>query len=95
MPSWTVTRDGLLEAAAARSVATHSGVRAEPVTVPGADAVAALQLEGTCLPMMNNLDLAVIMTAAGLATLAAVYLWSKDLGRQRRAWELLELMLRR
>ncbi|MGH3226246.1 MAG: hypothetical protein ACRDPY_47490 [Streptosporangiaceae bacterium] len=44
---------------------------------------------------MDNLDLAVIMTAAGIATLAAVYLWSNDIGRQRRAWELLKLMLRR
>ena len=45
--------------------------------------------------MMYDLDLAVIMTAAGIAILAAVYLWSKDPGRQRRAWELLKLMLRR
>jgi hypothetical protein len=85
----------LLEAAAARAVATHSGARAEPVTVPGADAVAALQLEGTCLSMMYELDLAVIAATAGIATLAAVYLWSKDPGRQHRAWKLLKLMLRR
>jgi hypothetical protein len=45
--------------------------------------------------MMYDLDLAVMVTAAGIATLAAVYLWSKDTGRQRRAWELLKLMLRR
>ena len=85
----------MLEAATAQAAATHSGTRAEPVTVPGAGAVAALQLEGTCLPMMYNLDLAVMVTAAGIATLAAVYLWSRDPGRRRRAWQLLKLLLRR
>jgi hypothetical protein len=43
--------------------------------------------------MMYNLDLAVMMTAAGIATLAAVYLWSKDSDRRRRAWQLLKLLL--
>ena len=72
-----------------------SGARAEPVTVPSADAVAALQSEGTCLPMMYNTGLAVAATAGGIAILAAVYLWSEDAGRRRRAWQLLKLLLRR
>jgi hypothetical protein len=70
----------LLEATAARAAAKHSNARAEPVTVPGAGAVAALRLEETCLPMMNNVDLAAMVTAAGLAILAAVYLWSEEPG---------------
>ena len=45
--------------------------------------------------MMYDVDLAVIMTAAGIAILAAVYLWSDDPGRRRRAWQLLKLLLRR
>jgi hypothetical protein len=45
--------------------------------------------------MMYDLDLAVMATTAGMAILAAVYLWSKDPGRQRRAWQLLKLLLRR
>ena len=76
-------------------MATHRGARAEPATVPGAGAVAALRREGTCLPMMSDLNLAVMMTAAGLAILAAIYLSSKDPGRRRRAWRLLKLLLRR
>jgi hypothetical protein len=75
--------------------ATQSGVRAEPVTVPGADAVAALQLEGTCLPMMYDVDLAVIVTAGEIAILATVFLWSKDPDRRSRAWQLLKLLFRR
>jgi hypothetical protein len=81
--------------AVAKAPATHSGARAEPVTVPSADAVAALHLEGTCLPMMYNLDLAVIAAAGGIAILAAVYIWSDDPDRRRRAWRLLKLLLRR
>jgi hypothetical protein len=46
-------------------------------------------------PVMYDLDVTVIVTSAGIATLAAVYLWSKDPGRQRRAWQLLRLLLRR
>jgi hypothetical protein len=42
--------------------------------------------------MMYDLDLAVIVSSAGIATLAAVYLWSKDPGRRRRAWHLLRLL---
>ena len=45
--------------------------------------------------MMYDLDLTVVLTAAGIVVLAAVYLWSKDPGRQRRAWQLLKLLLRR
>ena len=44
--------------------------------------------------MMYNLDLAVVATAAGIAILAAVYLWSKDPGRRDRAWQLLKLLFR-
>ncbi len=46
MPSWTATAAGLLEAVAAEPVAPHDGARAEPVTVPGADAAAALLPKG-------------------------------------------------
>ncbi|GEM_PF-6160627 len=45
--------------------------------------------------MMYDLDLTVMMTAAGIATLSAVYLWSKDPGRRGRAWQLLRFLLRR
>lgn len=45
--------------------------------------------------MMSDLNLAVMVTAAGIAVLAAIYLWSKDPGRRRRAWQLLKLLLRR
>jgi hypothetical protein len=45
--------------------------------------------------MMSDLDLAVMLTAAAMAILAAVYLWSKDPSRRRRAWQLLTLLLRR
>jgi len=45
--------------------------------------------------MMYDLDLPVMVTAAAIATLAAVYLWSKDPARRRRAWQLLQLLLRR
>ena len=62
---------------------------------PGAGAVAALQLEGTCLPMMYDVNLAVMAAAAGVAILAAVYLWSKDPARRDRAWRLLKLLLHR
>lgn len=45
--------------------------------------------------MMYDLDMTVIVTTAGIATLAAVYLWSKDPGRRGRAWQLLKLLLHR
>lgn len=45
--------------------------------------------------MMYDVDLAVMMTATGIAILASIYLWSKDTGRRRRAWQLLKLLLRR
>jgi hypothetical protein len=45
--------------------------------------------------MIYDLDLAVIVTATGVAILAAVYLWSEDSSRRRRAWQLLKLLLRR
>lgn len=45
--------------------------------------------------MMNDLNLAVIASTAGIAILAAIYLWSEDTGRRRRAWQLLKLLLRR
>ena len=44
--------------------------------------------------MLNGLDLAVIVTAAAVAILASVYLWSEDPARRRRARELLTLLLR-
>jgi hypothetical protein len=77
-----------------KRVATHRGARAQPVTVRGAGAVAALQ-ERDPPPMMSDPNLAVMVTATGIAILAAVYLWSKDPGRRRRAWQLLRLLLRR
>jgi hypothetical protein len=45
--------------------------------------------------MMYDLNLTVMVTAAGIAILAVVYLWSKDPGRRCRAWQLLKLLLRR
>ncbi len=44
---------------------------------------------------MHVLDLAVLVTAAVVAMLTAVYLWSEDPARRRRARELLALLLRR
>ena len=43
--------------------------------------------------MMYDLDLAGLLAAAGITALAAIYLWSKDPGRRRRAWQLLKLLL--
>lgn len=62
------------------------------VTVQGTGATAALLLEGA---MMYDLDLTVLLTAAGIAMLAAVYVWSKDPDRRARAWSLLKLLLGR
>ena len=45
--------------------------------------------------MMYDVDLAVIVTAGGIAILATVFLWSKDPDRRSRAWQLLKLLLRR
>ena len=45
--------------------------------------------------MMYDLDLTVMAATAGIAALAAVYLWSKDPDRRCRAWRLLKLLLRR
>jgi hypothetical protein len=45
--------------------------------------------------MMYDVDLTVMVTATGVATVAAVYLWSKDPGRRLRAWRLLKLLLGR
>ena len=76
-------------------MATHDGARAEPVTVPGADAAAALLTEGTMPSMVYDLDLTVMVTTAGIAVLGAIYLWSKDPARRDRAWRLLKLLIRR
>ena len=45
--------------------------------------------------MMSDPNLAVMVTAAGIAILAGIYLWSKDPGRRCRAWQLLRLLLHR
>ena len=45
--------------------------------------------------MVYVLDLPVVVTAAGITAVAAVYLWSKDPERQGRAWRLLKLLFRR
>jgi hypothetical protein len=45
--------------------------------------------------MMNDASLATVLAAAGVAVLAAVYLWSKDSARRQRARELLKLLLGR
>jgi hypothetical protein len=45
--------------------------------------------------MMYDLDLTAVLTTAGIAMLAAVYVWSKDPGRRARAWSLLKLLLGR
>lgn len=42
--------------------------------------------------MIHQIDLAVMLSTAGIAVLAAVYLWSRDPGRRRRAWNLLNLL---
>ena len=43
--------------------------------------------------MMYDLDLTGLATAAGIIALAAIYLWSKNPSRRRRAWRLLKLLL--
>jgi hypothetical protein len=45
--------------------------------------------------MSYGVNLAVIVTAAAVTILAAVYLWSEDPARRGRARELLKLLLRR
>ena len=45
--------------------------------------------------MMYQVGVPVMMTTVGTVILAAVYLWSKDPNRRRRAWRLLKLLLGR
>jgi hypothetical protein len=45
--------------------------------------------------MMPNLAALALLTTVGVAALAAVYLWSADPARRRRAWQLLRLFLGR
>lgn len=45
--------------------------------------------------MMYQAGLVVMISAVGISILAAVYLWSKDPNRRRRAWRLLKLLLDR
>jgi hypothetical protein len=44
---------------------------------------------------MPDLTVAPLLAGAGIAVLAAVYLWSNDADRRSRAWNLLRLLLRR
>jgi hypothetical protein len=91
---WTPTSAGLLEAAVARTTATHSDTRAESVTALTRAPQRPVRWKDY-VPMMYQVDLAVMMAAIGAAILAAVYLWSKDPDRRRRAWHLLKLLLGR
>jgi hypothetical protein len=45
--------------------------------------------------MIETPFLALLLTTGAFATLAAVFLLSKDPSRRRRAWQLLRLLLRR
>ena len=45
--------------------------------------------------MMYDLDLTVVVTAAGIVVPSAVYVWSKDPDRRTRAWNLLKLLFGR
>jgi hypothetical protein len=45
--------------------------------------------------MMYDAYLTFIVATTGIATVAAVYLWSEDPDRRRRAWQLLKLLRRR
>lgn len=45
--------------------------------------------------MMPELTVPTLLVAGGIAILAAVYLWSTDPTRRRRAWQLLKLLLGR
>jgi hypothetical protein len=45
--------------------------------------------------MMYDLDLTAALVMVTVTVLSAVYVWSKDSGRQARAWRLLRLILRR
>jgi hypothetical protein len=42
--------------------------------------------------MMYQVGVPVMTATVGAAILAAVYLWSKDPDRRRRAWRLLKLL---
>ncbi len=53
-----------------------------------------LRQEGTSITMPDLAPVA-LLAAAAPATLSAVYLWSNDPARRRRAWNLLKLLLRR
>jgi len=44
--------------------------------------------------MMPELKLLALLAAVTFLVLAAVYLWSKDAARRRRAWQLLKLLFR-
>lgn len=45
--------------------------------------------------MVLEAGLIALMASAGITALAAVYIWSKDPDRRRRAWQLLKLLLGR
>jgi hypothetical protein len=94
MPSWTATRDGSVEAA----TASRWPRTAAPAPNRSQFLARAPQRPSSrrdLPPMVYDLDLTVMVTAAGIAALAAVYLWSKDPGRRCRAWRLLKLLLLR
>jgi hypothetical protein len=44
--------------------------------------------------MISSLELSVVIFLTGFGMPAAVYLWSKDPERRRRAWQLLRLLKR-
>ena len=76
-------------------VVPRSGARTEPRHSPGTGATAALRFKRDRSFMMYDLSLVGALAATGITLLAAVYLWSKDPGRRRRAWQLLKLLLGR
>jgi hypothetical protein len=86
----------LLEMAGPKgSLATHEQRPAESLTKSRPGAAAALLTRRDLTPMMNDVSLATILTAAGFVALAAIYLWSKDPARQARARDLLKLLFGR
>ena len=73
----------------------HSGIRAGPCHSLRARTLWWSSPPKGLTPMMYDLTLTVMVSAASAVIPSVVYVMSKDPGRRTRAWRLLQLLLRR